>query len=840
MEASLLKRNKLEIPLDYRETADLVGTFFALKPGPVTGVLVKALSFVMHPLEQGSCHGRPLLGEPHRASWVIAGPLTVFALHGAPFRRRLVLAARLRHRADINIIDVSRQDGHRAGKSLRLLARGRRRRAGAEELLASLGFAKSKGLNGEGRGGGALEILCAIQRRSELSLTVVPIVHSSHQFTPDAPPVSMAARIQRIRPWHVFRRITSLVRTARTGSLKNGTPLVLKDWLEGAASRDGGLAQDASSARVELANRMVSERRACAGPPLEPAWQVKRRVLADPILASYMQEYSLKEGISPVEVLREAQEYIDEIASDYRVGVVRWFCRFVDFLFDRLLDGLDIDRRGIRFLSECDSRKRIVLVCSHKSYVDPLLIGYAMFRSGMVPPHQAAGLNLAFWPVGWLLRHSGAFYLRRTFAGETLYREVFSAYVRYLLAGNYTSVVYIEGTRSRDGKLAKPKLGYLGILAESLRMGVCPDVTLVPAYLGYDKVMEEGTHVREMAGSRKVSESVKGFTNIYRSVNTKLGRAYVKFGKPVSMRSLLEEKGLEGTAATMCEAINGITPVTARSLVAAALLAPGATWVARSEVKESAEALMRYSRLRSLPLVDDPEAIADAIEWFERENRIVPDERGGEEGFLVRGRSRRFLEYNKNIPIAHFLGGALVAASRQARVTPDGGEQDERVRQDVSFARSLLDEEFVLGAGDEWLVEVEDAISNIHGGSSPTARVLASLVSSTLEGYLAAATALEALTERAALSRDDFVEICFEKGERLLEDGTIRREESLSKVTFKNTVRMFARMDILREGFERDESGKDVMILSRGCRFDDREALRARVHSFLSDRARNG
>ncbi|MCJ7653477.1 MAG: glycerol-3-phosphate acyltransferase, partial [Actinobacteria bacterium] len=287
------------------------------------------------------------------------------------------------------------------------------------------------------------------------------------------------------------------------------------------------------------------------------------------------------------------------------------------------------------------------MVCDHKSYADSLLIGYSMFRSGLVPPQQAAGRNMDFWPMGWLLRHSGAFYIRRTFEGETLYKEVFSAYVRHLLAENYTSVVYIEGTRTRDGKLAKPKIGYLGILEDALRMGVCPDITFVPVYLGFDKIPEEASHVKEMAGARKVSESMTVIARIITSIKTQLGKGYVKFGTPMSFRALLDEHGLRGAAEVACDEINRITVVTARSLAGCSLLATGTTWVSRTEFEQAAEDLLRFCERRRLPMAVDAgfEGVKAAVDLYAAEGYVVPEERNGEEGFLVEGYGRRFLEY---------------------------------------------------------------------------------------------------------------------------------------------------------------------------------------------------
>ena len=828
---------KTERKLDYRETGDLVQGFFAWKPDPLSAVLVRSLSRLMRPLEQGSYAGRTLSGDPHRASWVIASPLTVFVLPEAGRRHKLFLAARLRSTGHINIIqdppvgEKTRAAGKatqaKRRRKIRLAKpRGNRRAKKLMEMFAKAGLSPRDNALREGEDRDFdIEALIAIQRESDVSLTVVPVARAFHQLTPEAPSTTLATRVYKFSPWHLLVKTTNWARTFRTARVKNCRPLVLSGWLAENPTPD--LCSGAAALRLELMSNIESERRACIGPPHAPKWEVKRRVLADPALAAYMQDYALREGATREAVLAEAREYFEEIASDYRVGVVRYFCRAVDYAFDRFLKGIEIDREGIRFLSECDSRSRIVLVCSHKSYVDPLLIGYVMFRCGMVPPQQAAGINLNVWPVGWLLRHSGAFYLRRTFTGETLYREVFYAYVKYLLAENYTSVLYIEGTRSRDGKLNRPKTGYLGILAEALKAGVCPDITLVPVYLGYDKVPEESAHVKEMAGGRKVSESVKGFARIYKSINTKLGRAYVKFGTPMSFKSLLDEHGLEGAAEIACDGINRITPITARSLAACALLASGTTWVSRKEFDKAVDELLRFCERRRLPLaVDaDTDGINAAVDWLTAEGHVVPEPRDGEEGFLVQGSARRFLEYNKNIQLGHFAEASLAAIAWRH----DSGEPDDanaKSEETVDFLKRLFSSEFLFSptrADEAWKLDYQ-----VYAG------ILCSLLDSYLEGYLVVCRAISTLSAEKPVSVDEVVELCFDEGDRMVKQGSINRVESLSKVAFKNAVKSYKNMGFIAERTERDREGKETTLLVPGERFGDREAIEDRICSLLS------
>ncbi|MHB8894676.1 MAG: 1-acyl-sn-glycerol-3-phosphate acyltransferase [Candidatus Geothermincolia bacterium] len=782
METAVIDRAPAEEKWGFRHAAGAVGSSFAWRPDPFARILVGLLSRVMRPLEQGSYEGRPLSGEPHRASWVIASPLNVFVVPKAGYWRKIVLAARLRHKGEINVVETGTEPGHAAS---------------------------------------VLSEVIEIQRDCDVSLRLIAVARTSHQLSKGAANVSVAARAYRVTPQSLLRRTTSLFRTVRTGRVKNCKPLILATWLE---SRDGGSdLEEASALRIELMGNIESQHRACEGPPAMPAWEVKRRVLADPLLASYMQDYALREGMSRDSVADEARGFMDEIASDYRVGVVRWFARAVDFMFDRFLTDIEVDRAGIRFLSECDSRSRLVLVCSHKSYVDPLLIGYTLFRSGMVPPQQAAGLNLNFWPVGWLLRHSGAFYLRRTFAGETLYREVFSAYVRYLLAENHIIVVYIEGTRSRDGKLAKPKTGFMGILEDSLNMGICQDIKLVPVYLGYDKTPEESAHVKEMTGGRKVSESVKGFGRIYKSINTRLGRAYVKFGRPMSMKGLLGEHGLEKACEAACEGINSVTPVTARGVAASALLAGGNGWVSSEDVSRSAELLLRFAERRGCPLaVDaDVDGVMDAVEWLAGEGHVARDTVDEREGFKVDANGRRFLEYNKNLPLGHFLQASFEALARRGcagDAAGNGREEDTLV-----FLEQLLTEEFVFTPA----ASPGDAL----GDASPEdAAVFASLLESYVEGYTVAARSMGSIGDDA-VTREDLIEQCMREGEIMLADGTIVRPESVSKIMMVNALRKFVDREMLAQTREKVEGQRDRVTLTRGPRFEEMARIEERLRA---------
>lgn len=780
--------------LSCHETADALKSRFAWKHGLFSSLLVKTLSLLLDPLEYGTYRGRALDGEPHRSCPVVNTPLTVFFIPEGRWQR-LFLAARLRATGPINII----QDPAADVRPTEYADQGRR--------LGSL----------------RLESLVTIQRASRENTIIVPVTRAFHQHHPEAPATTFFTRLYMFTPMHVIRRASSLVRTVHTARLRNCRPIDLADWLD--RNPQTGPFSQATALHNEVIGRIESEYRACAGPPIPQPWQVRKSVLRDPILVEFMREHAAREDISSRKVSREARAHIREIASKVRVGVFRYAGILLNVGFDRLLTGFDVDREGIRFICECDSRSRLVLVCCHRSYMDPLILAYGILRSGLTAPQQAAGINLNIWPLGWVLRRCGGFYLRRSFVDQPVYREAFNAYARRLLADNYITAFYIEGTRSRDGKMRKPKTGFMKILDEAMQFGACDGITVVPVYLGYDRVPEEGAHVREMAGGHKIAETWGLFKRLYKSVTNTLGRAYLKFGSPMDFRTIVSEHGLDAAADLICERIDGATVVTARSLASCALLSSGRQSVPVDEYKKAADEILGVCRQLGLPLAPDAnqKSIRAAVDWLADEGRVVIDRsEAGAEYFRVEGDRRRFLEFNKNILLAHLLGPSLAALAEYG----EGGDDEA-----LLFLEHLFAEEFVFGPEFPGQARLP--------GLCPGSAVLISLLDSFLEGYLVACSAVGSISSQEHIGKDEMVVRCFTEGARMLEEGLIERPESLSRIIFENALNCFGNMGLLSSFSGGVGGGKEETMLTRGDLFEQGGSLEERIGSFLN-RDRSG
>ncbi|KAI9217267.1 acyltransferase-domain-containing protein [Blastocladiella britannica] len=224
--------------------------------------------------------------------------------------------------------------------------------------------------------------------------------------------------------------------------------------------------------------------------------------------------------------------------------------RFVAFIINNLLvrlyhQGIYIKGRewlALRKAAKAAEEQGISLLFlpCHKSHMDYLLISYIFYRLGIALPHIAAGQNLNIPVVGNLLKKGGAFFIRRSFGNDQMYNAIFKAYIEVLLQRGHNVEAFVEGTRSRTGKLLPPKFGVLKIVMDAVRAGRVKDVIVVPMSIGYDKIVETESYVNELLGRPKEPESLGQLASSTSVLQLKLGRIDVRFATPWSMRAWVD------------------------------------------------------------------------------------------------------------------------------------------------------------------------------------------------------------------------------------------------------------------------------------------------------------
>ncbi|QDY40643.1 glycerol-3-phosphate 1-O-acyltransferase PlsB [Candidatus Pantoea soli] len=299
---------------------------------------------------------------------------------------------------------------------------------------------------------------------------------------------------------------------------------------------DKSIAQKlARVARIHFAR----QRLAAVGPRLPARQDLFNKLLQSKAIEKAVEDEARSKKISHEKAQQNAVEMMEEVAADFSYEAIRVTDRVMGWLWSRLYQGINVNG-GERVRQLAQDGHEIVYVPCHRSHMDYLLLSYVLYHQGLVPPHIAAGINLNFWPAGPIFRRLGAFFIRRTFKGNKLYSTVFREYLGELFSRGYSVEYFVEGGRSRTGRLLDPKTGTLSMTLQALLRGGSRPITFVPIYIGYEHVMEVGTYAKELRGAAKEKE---GFMQMVRGLRKlrNLGQGYVNFGEPLPLVNYLNK-----------------------------------------------------------------------------------------------------------------------------------------------------------------------------------------------------------------------------------------------------------------------------------------------------------
>jgi glycerol-3-phosphate O-acyltransferase len=133
-------------------------------------------------------------------------------------------------------------------------------------------------------------------------------------------------------------------------------------------------------------------------------------------------------------------------------------------------------------------------------------------------------------------------WIRRSFGDDILYTTLVQSYIDTLLQGGFNFECFIEGGRSRTGKLLSPKFGILSFILDSILSGRVEDVLICPVSTQYDKVIETEGYVGELLGVPKKKENLADFLSASSVLSLQLGRVDVRFHEPWSLREFVQEQ----------------------------------------------------------------------------------------------------------------------------------------------------------------------------------------------------------------------------------------------------------------------------------------------------------
>jgi glycerol-3-phosphate O-acyltransferase len=329
------------------------------------------------------------------------------------------------------------------------------------------------------------------------------------------------------------RKFFAVLINGRNVLAEFGEPISLRSMLDGGPT----LPQARRITRI-LRGLLRRQRAVRIGPDLSHRRTIVQRVLrARAVRAVVAAEARDKQtGYRPG--LLQARKYAFEIAANYSHNFVQIAEKLLGRVWNRVYDGVKFNHAHT--LKEVSDGNEVVYVPCHRSHMDYLLLSYVIYHQGYALPHIAAGINLNIPVIGRFLRKGGAFFIRRTFAGNALYTVVFMKYLAAIMARGHSIEYFIEGGRSRTGRLLQPKTGMLSMTVRSFLRDPVRPVVFLPVYFGYERIVEANTYISELSGAPKKKESWLDLLMSLRVLRERFGTVHVNVGEPIRLNDLLE------------------------------------------------------------------------------------------------------------------------------------------------------------------------------------------------------------------------------------------------------------------------------------------------------------
>ena len=458
------------------------------------------------------------------------------------------------------------------------------------------------------------------------------------------------------------RKLINFVLNHRKAFVQLGEPVDLSLWLRDNPPEPGESDDTALARRLgwTLHRELAVEQKVIKGPVLKNARQIRSELLRNKELQTEMDAIAKETGQSKDAVVAATSRYLKEIAADFKMGYIEAFCMLLTVLWRILYsggqEGIEVDEDGLDRLREAGRRAPLIIVPTHRSHIDYLIISYLFYAHGLIPPHIAAGVNLSFWPMGHIFRHSGAFFIRRSFRDNPIYGLAFRFYLRKIVKEGYWIEFFMEGGRSRTGKLLPPRYGMLHELVTAVRSGSRDDLLFCPVSISYEKIIEEGSYTRELTGAEKNPENVGSMIKATKALASKYGRLYVQFAEPVSLRQFLADKEISDDLALdrdrendlvkrfayrIMAGMNEASVVTPSSLVSMVLLSHLRRGISRSNLLTRVGWLINYMAGKKAVLSKTLRtAMAARRALLERPDEL-PDTGPKPEGALAYGKDLR-------------------------------------------------------------------------------------------------------------------------------------------------------------------------------------------------------
>jgi len=529
--------------------------------------------------------------------------------------------------------------------------------------------------------------------------------------------------------------------------------------------------------------------------------------------------------------LRKADRYVKEIAATHSPIVIDLVANAVHWLYSKTYTDIEYDREELQEIYTLGQQAPLVFLPSHKSNFDHLILRYLLWENDFPPNHTAGGINMNFFPVGPFLRRAGVFFIRRNFKENELYKAVLRAYVDFLLERRFPLEWYIEGGRSRLGKLRSPKLGMLSYVADSYRRGKSDEVYLIPTSIAYDQIIDVGSYAAEQRGESKDREGAGWLVRTVRRLKLRGGKVHLRFGEPISMTKEIsadatsdhESSEIPKLAFEVSRRINEVTPITPTAFVTIALLANEERALTLGEITDYTAELNDYIERRSLPTT-----ISDPIETTPEllgvlgllvEQNIVSAFAGGlDTVWRIQPDQHHAAAYYRNTVLHFFITGAIAELALLKATEADTNHR-ETFWGEVMELRDLLKFEFFFSEKDVYREEIHQELAHrdanweqrLGDGAEPIQELLRQLrilrahwtLRPFMEAYQVVADVLT--IAQGPIDKKAAIEQSMLLGKQYRLQNRIAAEESVSQVLFASAFQLAENRGLLDEACTAEE-----------------------------------
>ncbi|MEA3437293.1 MAG: 1-acyl-sn-glycerol-3-phosphate acyltransferase, partial [Thermodesulfobacteriota bacterium] len=639
-----------------------------------------------------------------------------------------------------------------------------------------------------------------------------------------------------------IRRLVTLFMNPGKVFVETSEPVNLIHFLENPQIQSQAIEHQSLSLRRNLLVGFNRHRRSITGPVLKSSEELKEGILTNERFQEFMESHSKSRHIPLREVRKNADSYLDEIAAKYSPGLIKIAEVIVGWFLRTMFEDVIVNTDDLNRIKTMSQKGPLILIPNHKSHIDYLILSYLLYHSNMPCPHIAAGKNLSFWPMGPLFRGGGAFFIRRTFRGAVLYSKVFSEYIHKLLQEGFNIEFFIEGGRSRTGKLIMPKLGFLSILLDAYKNKACEDMIFVPIYIGYDRVLEETAYLNELEGGQKKKENFLQVIKARKFLKNRYGKVYIQFHDPISINDLLSQHGssladlkskeknafCRNLGHRVINSINSVTVVTSYGLVASAILNCPAKIFSYEALKMNVETYIKYLNAHDARLSDaliqyHGHAVMKTLDAYVQSKfiELIPKDKNSrysETKYIINENKRPGLEYHKNNCISFFIPAAFTAIEILKMDAFQFSASD--LHSGYAFLQEFFKNEFAydINLTPEYFVRksikafIDDAMLVPHQTLPDTynltstgfrkLKLYSNFLKTYFESYLIVLNFLMQNPKNAINAKERLKKI-EASGNRMYKSREIERKEALSKVTYQNAVDFFTTHSV--KGSDDDE-----------------------------------